>query len=173
MVNPARAAAVAGLPVGEMLPLLLNPFWANLDPKILAWPKDFFIYGVEFLPLPNNTTQRQTFQIQSDSHFLVMAGVGKVTSTDDTTTFLTDVPQLYRIFDAGSGREVMNLAIHYNNLFGTAQLPAYWPYPKIFKANTTVEVEGQNLDTVNDRNVRLAFWGFKLFRGQGYKVVLD
>jgi hypothetical protein len=45
---------------------------------------------------------------------------------------------------------------------GTAQLPTYWPMPKIFRANSTISTTVQNLEAT-DRNVRIAYLGFKVF----------
>lgn len=171
MANSGKAGGVANYPSGRALPLLLNPFWANLPPAVISLPKDFFVYGVEFLPLGASATANQQFDVQSDSAFLILAGVGVVTDTANTV-FSANVPQLVTIRDEGSGRNVFNIAQHFGNVFGTAQLPAYWTYPKILKPKTTVDVELQNLEATA-RNVRIGFWGFKLFKGPGWKEMLE
>jgi hypothetical protein len=70
---------------------------------------------------------------------------------------------LVTIFDAGSGRQLFDRPQHMDNLAGTAQLPSYWPMPKIFRANATITTTVQNLDGANDRNTRIAYLGFKIF----------
>lgn len=169
MANTGRAAQVGGQPGGQVMPLLTNPFWANLDPKVLRMPKDFFTYGVDFLPLAAAATQTLNIQINSDGHFLIMAGVRVATDPADPTSFTANVPVLASVFDGGSGRELMDQPVHIENLFGTAQLPAYWPYPKIVKSQSTMRVTLENLDPVNGFDVRIQFLGFKLFLSQSYK----
>lgn len=162
---------VGSQPVGEMLPLAVNPFWANLDPKIFEWPKDFFVYGTDFTPINAGVTLTRSIQIRQDSHFLIMAGVRTVFQTNDETV-IANPAALVRILDSGSGREIQNRAVQIENLFGTGQLPAYWPYPKIVLANSTIEITLTNQTAGTNYHVRLDFLGFKLFKGQGYALRL-
>jgi hypothetical protein len=124
-------------------------------------PKDFFVYSAEFTPLGASTTSSFTISIQADSDFLILAGVRVVTDTGNTT-FVSNVPQLVTITDTGAGRTFMDRAVHMDNLFGTAQLPALWPYPKFVQGASALSVTLQNLDATA-RNVRLSFLGFKIF----------
>jgi hypothetical protein len=124
--------------------------------------KDFFVYSAEFLPLTASLTLTFETAIQADSDFLCVAAVRIVTATNNTTLVAVPVPELVTIFDAGSGRNLMDRAIHIDNLMGTGQLPTYWPMPKIFRANSTISTTVQNLEAT-DRNVRIAYLGFKVF----------
>lgn len=139
----------------------VNPFWGLLPPALWGETKDFFVYGTDFLPLTASATLAQDIPIQADSHYMIMAGVRTVFQTDNTT-IVANPAILVRIFDTGSGRQVQNRAVHIDNWFGTGQLPAYWPYPKIIKASSTLRVELTDLSGV-DRNVRVEFLGFKIF----------
>ena len=139
------------------------PFLGWLPRSLWRMAKDFFIYSAEFLPLPAGGTASFDTAIQSDSDFLAVAATRLVTSVDNLTLVSGPVPQLVQIFDAGSGRNLMDRAQHIDNFFGTGQLPSYWPMPKIFRANATITTTVQNLDGVNDRNVRLSYLGFKIF----------
>ena len=113
------------------------------------------------MPLSSVVGQVSDIQIQADSHFMIMAGVREV--RDDTNaTIVTNPPELVRILDAGSGRELTNQSLPIDNLFGTAQLPSYWPYPKIIKASSTLSTFLDNLEAT-DRNVRISYLGFKIF----------
>ena len=142
----------------------LNPFFGLLPQALWNNAKDFFIYGTDFLPLAAGATQTNEIAIESDSDFLRVAGVRVVTDTANTT-FIADVPQLVTLFDSGSGRRMVNRAVHMDNLFGTAQLPSYWPFPKLMPRASTLSVQVQNLDGANARNVRVSFLGFKIFGG--------
>lgn len=137
------------------------PFLGWLPRKLWRRAKDFFVYSAEFLPLPASETATFETAIQADSDFLAVA-VTRVVTDVANLVFSVDVPELVTIFDAGSGRNLMDRAIHIDNLMGTARLPSYWPMPKIFRANSTITTTVQNLEAVA-RNVRIAYLGFKVF----------
>ncbi len=139
----------------------ISPFLGWLPRALWRRAKDFFVYTAEFLPLSASATQTFEIAIQADSDFVIVAGVRVVTTTDNLTV-QTFVPELVRILDTGSGRELTDRAVHIENWFGTAQLPAYWPYPKVIRASSTLQTTLQNLEA-NDRNARLSYLGFKVF----------
>lgn len=137
------------------------PFLGWLPRKLWRRAKDFFVYSAEFIPLAASITGTFETAIQADSDFLCVAVTRLVTAVDNTT-FVANVPELVTIFDAGSGRNLMDRAIHIDNIMGTGQLPTYWPMPKIFRANSTITTTVQNLEATA-RNVRIAYLGFKVF----------
>src|SRR4051812_9876066 len=92
--------------------------------------KDFFVYSTEFLPLASGATTTNNINTQADSDFLVLAGVRTYFATDNIT--LAQAAAMVTISDAGAGRSFMDRSVHIDNLFGTAQLPAFWPYPKFW-----------------------------------------
>lgn len=161
MANPTKAARVGASPAGGAAPQL-GPFFGLLPRKLLRRLKDFFVYTAEFLPLAAGGTATVNTAIQADSDFLIVA-VTRVVTDIANTTFLANVPQLVTITDAGSGRNLMDRAVHMDNLIGTAQLPSYWPYPKLIRASGTLNTTVQNLDGANARNVRISYLGFKVF----------
>jgi hypothetical protein len=123
--------------------------------------KDFFVYSADFVPIAVSATE--TFQIntQADSDFVVLAGVR--TAFDSTqATVVANMPALVTISDAGAGRSFMDRAVHIDNLFGTAQLPLIWPYPKFWSGGSSIAVTLQNL-VATARVVRISFLGFKVF----------
>jgi len=162
MAQQQTIKQVGAYPIAHVLPPV-NPFLGLIPKKYWKRIKDFFIYATDFVPLANSQTLTQPIQIQNDSDFLIMAGVYVETSTDNVTTFINPSPLMVTITDSGSGRQLMNTPIHINNLFGTAQLPAIWPFPKVIPAGASLNTQLVNLDTVNSRNVRIAYWGFKIF----------
>jgi hypothetical protein len=151
-----------GTPAGGIQPGPVPPGIFRLIPaKYRNKVKDFFGYAADFLPLTASLTQTQNISIQSDSDFLIVAGVAVVTTTDNLTR-LTFVPQLVQLFDSGSGRQFFNQPTHYHNVYGTAEQPAYWTFPKLMTRSATLSVQHQNLEAVS-RNVRVIFLGFKIF----------
>jgi hypothetical protein len=133
----------------------------SIPPKFQHRLKDMFAYVADFLPLTASLTQTQPISIQSDSDFVIVAGVAVVTDTANAVR-ITFVPQLVQLQDQGSGRNLFSSQTHFNNVFGTAEEPAYWPQPKVLIRGSTFAVQLQNLEATN-RNVRIAFMGFKVF----------
>ena len=150
--NPAPLAQVA---------TPMNPFLGLLPVEMWDKQKDYFIYSIEFLPLAASGSATAQVNIQSDSHFLIELITGVVTDVTNAT-FLANVPELVNLTDSGSGRNFFDKPVHWNNLFGTAQLPGVLPFPKIINAGSTLTVGLTNLEATA-RNVRISFIGFKVF----------
>jgi len=162
MANQTATKPKGAYPSAHILPPV-NPFLGLIPKKYWKRLKDFFSYNDDYTPLGAGATLPQSIQIQNDSDFLIMAGVFVMTTTDNTTTFFANAPVTVQITDSGSGRNIMNKATHINNLFGSATLPAIWPFPKLIPAGATLTTTLVNLDGANARNVRIAYWGFKIF----------
>lgn len=162
---PTKALGAAQITNGELLEALrqLNPLYNMLPRGTWSFPRDFFSYGNEVVPLAVLTTTTTTIQIQADSDFLIVAGV---LDTRDGATGLVSVPTpplLVRITDSGSGRELQSNVQPIGNLFGTGQLPAYWPFPKFIKRSSTLSTAIENLDGALAFNVRYSYLGVKIF----------
>lgn len=136
------------------------PFWFPIEGRNLAL--DYFAYGTDFEPLAASATTTRAIQINSDSAFMVLSATMVETATNNTT-FLANRPLLVSLSTGGAALNLSNTPIHADNWFGTAEQPKYWDVPKILLPNTTFNVQLQNLEAT-DRNVRVAFHGFKLFR---------
>lgn len=162
-MQPSKQQRTRGQPIPQGYVPSVSPFFGLLPPELWKRVKDFFVYSVDFLPLAAGAVQAADIAIQADSDYLIVAGVRTVTDTANTTLVAGPVPQLVTITDTGSGRNLQNQAAHIDNLFGTGQLPSYWPFPKLIPAASTLSTTLQNLDGVNDRNVRISYLGFKVF----------
>lgn len=141
------------------LGLVPREFW-NVE-------KTFFVYEQDFLPLGASATTFGNIQIQQDSHFLAVAGVALVTNTTDTTVInsesnATMSSKLVLITDVGPGMPLSNVPVPLENMFGTAQRPAVWPIPKLFRAGGTIGTQIQNL-IATAHNVRISFWGIRIY----------
>ena len=135
------------------------PFWFPNGAKNLA--VDYFAYGTDFVPLAASGTSTNPIAINSDSAFFVLSAVGIETATDNTT-FLTQHPLLVQLSEGGGARNFFNTPLHFDEVFGSAELPMVWPLPKLLLPNSTLNVTLQNLEATA-RNVRVAFHGFKIF----------
>lgn len=136
------------------------PFWFPPEARQLAL--DYFVYGTDFAPLSASATTTRAIQINSDSAFMILSATMVETDTGNTT-FLANRPLLVTLTTGGAALSLSNTPIHADNWFGTAEQPKYWDVPKILLPNTTFNVQLQNLEAT-DRNIRVAFHGFKLFR---------
>jgi hypothetical protein len=149
-------------------PLLAPNWFLGLVPREF-WNvhKTFFIYEADFVPIGALATASVNTQIQNDSHFLCIAGIGLV--TDNTGVTVINSPsnanssgKLTQIIDVAAGYPLSPVVIPLENLFGSAQLPAMWAIPKLFRKGTTIQTVLQNL--VNTaHNVRLSYWGIRLY----------
>jgi hypothetical protein len=151
------------IPVAQVLDAITAgrfPWWYPDGARGLA--VDAFVNAVDFTPLVAGGTQTQTINIPNDSAFVILSAELVATDTANTV-FLAQAPVLSDLSDAGSGRHFSNTPVHVSNWFGTAQLPNYWQVPKIIAPNSAFNVTLQNLDLVNNRNIRVAFTGFKIF----------
>ena len=155
-------------PAGLPYPSLMS-YAAILPPPLLTAPKDFFVYGCEFLPLAASAVKASaTFQVQEDSAFLIVAAARLYLTNADAIIASDQALALVNVIDSGSGRSLIAQTTAGNdspidNWFGTGKNPAYWPFPKILRPNSVVTVQLTNLEATA-RNYRISFIGFKIFR---------
>jgi len=149
-VNATRQGAL--LPYGDLIP-----------PWVLERARDFFAFGLNYLPLTLSTTQTQAFAVDGDADFLLTCISGFATSAAAPQTEQATIPALISISDTGSGRLFQNTPLHIENLIGSGQLPGFLPYPKLIPAASVVSVTLTSLDAAASWNIRLAFSGFKIF----------
>lgn len=155
-----------GIPHAQ--PIMAPNWFLGLVPREL-WNvyKTFFVYEQDFVPLNASQTTVGNIQIQNDSHFLVVAGVALVTDVTNTTVINAESNanasgKLLLITDVGAGAPLSQVPIPLENMFGTAQRPAVWPIPKLFRKGGTIATQIQNL-IATAHNVRLSFWGIRIY----------
>ena len=174
-------AAQPGVPQAQ--PLLAPNWFLGLVPRQF-WNvyKTFYVYELDFAnavaggaPQGNggaavaaNGTSNGTVQVEAGSHFLAIAGCAIVTTTDNLTLVYgagstTPAQKLVQITDTGSGQPLSNVPAPLDNFFGSGMLPAVWAIPKLFAAAGGIGVTVQNLATATAHNVRLSFWGVRIY----------
>jgi hypothetical protein len=102
-----------------------------------------------------------SFTVDGDSDFVTTELRGAV-YTASYAAIVANPAILVDVIDSGSGRSPFSQPVLFDNLFGTAQRPGTLPYPKLFRANSTVNVELSN-QVATAYVVELAFVGFKVF----------
>lgn len=158
-MNAGQAARAASGSAATLYSQLL-PSWVRTRAK------DFFVWSVDWegaTPLAAATTAPRTFQVDADASALLVAVNGTVTDAGLFTLPVGATPIKLEIRDTGSGRYFQNVAVMWDNLVGTAQLPGFLPFPKFVPRSSSVNVSAQNLDAANAWDVHLSFLGFKVF----------
>ena len=159
------AAPIISLNGNLTVPALYTDY---LPSELMGAPRDFFVYSVDFLSIAAaGGTGTETFTVQNDSDFLIVAVNGVATDPAAEETLRATSALTIQFVDSGSGRQLQNRAQGYNNVVGTAQLPAYWPFPKFVDRASDFTTTIVNNDTANATRVRLSFLGFKIFSFTG------
>lgn len=112
-------------------------------------------------PLAADDTEPQSFTTDRDSWWVGLAGVA---TSRDTATFaiVADRPMTVEINASSGGRDFQSAAEDFDNVFGTAQLPAVWGAPFFVKPSSTIRITLFNL-VATARLVRVSLMGFKIF----------
>lgn len=142
--------------------IIADELEARLPPQWRNRVKDAFFLTGSLIPLAASATTPITMQIQSDSDFVILGAAAVVTNTANTTR-LTFIPQLVTMLTATSGRQFQTEATHFHNVYGTAEEPCWWKQPKLLAAGGQFVVTHTDQSAIAS-NVRVCFYGFKLFR---------
>ena len=128
----------------------------------MAVLRDWFTYTAEFLPLNANAAQNVSVPIQADSDFMLTGLSGTVKALVTSEVVIAAPAVTIRLESTGTGRNMMDRPVPWNNLVGTAERPFLLPSPHTLKANSTLLVALTELGG-NARQVRIAFLGYKIF----------
>lgn len=130
------------------------------------YARDPFFYTAERLPLAANASESFQIQIQADSDFLLAELTGVVKDLDANETAIVNPAILIEILSSASGRILMDRAVAWSALVGTAERPYILPAPKTFPANSQITINFTN-QTAATKRVRLTLHGYKLFANVG------
>lgn len=128
---------------------------------------DFYTYGAYITGLAVATSQTTSIQIEADSDFEIIkltydAFVDIDTAVEAASRSIPAVNIL--LTDTGSGRQLMNIPIPVDALFGTAELPFILPKSKILYSRAVLAITFYNLSAslAYDR-IAINFHGRKIF----------
>jgi len=127
--------------------------------------EDFFTYEVDIAGLVNGTTAPAAILIDAQSDFLwqkacFLADIAAAIQTDSSRV----VPLCsILITDGTSQRQLMQSAMPIPSLFGTGNLPFILPVPRVFTAQSQVQLSVANFSVGTTYNLRLSFIGLKRF----------
>lgn len=132
-------------------------------PPVDGRTRDAFFITMEST-IAFGATDIQRFTMDNDADYLIVTAVGDVRDNTAPQTRMTDPAISVLIAQSQSGRAIMNIATHWANLFGTAQLHYNFPAPKFLAGGTTISLTLTNLLTAGTTyRARVTFWGYKLF----------
>lgn len=138
---------------------------ANDPEKVDRTRRDFYIYTAESLALAAAGNSNTIINIESDSNFLLQkfsyqADIAAAAFTANTRPIPNVTIQL---IDSGSGRQLMQNPVPVSSFMGDGQLPFILPNPRLFLANSTIQIAFANFDTAVTYNIRLSFIGYKIY----------
>ena len=123
--------------------------------------KQRFSQSLLWDPLPASAALADTFTADSDAWFIGLQA--KATSRDvGTFAAQADRPFTVTMRASAGGRDFQSQAEDFDNVFGTAQLPAVWGAPLFIKPSSTINITLTNL-VATDRLVRISISGLKVF----------
>lgn len=131
--------------------------------------RSMYDYATQFLPLTASATATNEIQLKTDSYFLVLMGLATVTDTSDAVIAATAAsnvpfnnPFLVTLSDSASGDTKSNISIAFDNLYGNARYPFYWPVPWLLDPGAVLQTKLENL-LGTDRRVRIVYRGVRIF----------
>lgn len=146
--------------------MLMQNLWEQSKAGIIEL--DPFDYSA-FFPIATFTagaTLPINVNINADSDFVIRYGM--IAAYAAGPAFVVNPFYTVTLFDTGSGRALMDQAIHAGSIFGDGRLPFIWPEPKLIKASSVVVVTLTNGDAAA-ANVFVTFGGFKVFHLSSYQ----
>lgn len=135
-----------------------------LPPELANNARDYFAYPIDFTATiagPGSATATQSFN--DDSWFLQIGINGRVTSDANFETVIADPAATIRLEDESAGRNLQAAPIAYANTVGTAQLPYFLPYPKLWTRGAVAALTLANLGATAFTSARFSLYGFKIF----------
>ncbi len=159
------SAPITSLNGNLVVPALYTDY---LPSELMGMPRDFFAYGVDFLNIAlGGGTGTEVFTVQNDSDFLIVQVNAVVVDPTAEEVERPGSALTIAFTDSGSGRQLQNRAMGFNNVVGTAQLPSYFPFPKFVDRASDFSTTIVNNGTAEAVRVRLSFLGFKIFSFTG------
>jgi hypothetical protein len=107
-----------------------------------------------------------TIPIQSDAHFIWVAGVMNSNAASGAGTFqgagVNRGGALIQVTDGSTNRQLSNVQVPANCLFGSAQRPFVLPLRKLFKANSPIGINATDTTNTTTQVIDFVFCGFKV-----------
>ncbi len=131
----------------------------------MAISKDFFVYSTGRFAVAAGVAVTQNIAIQADADFEIIkvAFAADVAAAAITNNSYPIPNATILITDSGSGRQLMNVAVALESLFGIGKEPFILPQPRILSARSNIAITVTSFEAVNTNNITLSFIGNKIF----------
>lgn len=162
MSSPATRQLWQQMQADPNLPIspALNPFLYTLPRELWNKVKEPWEPAVN-VALGASLPGQGSFQVDGNSWFCIMGAIATVRDTTNATV-ITSTPELVQIEIQSSGEKFFSEPTDFLNVFGTAQEPAWWSFPRICNPASVVQISLTNLEATA-RNVRMLFKGFRIW----------
>lgn len=143
--------AAAGNMLGLMALRQAQYDTAGLYPSYNVMPYWYGLQKINTDNIPANTTVQGSIKITAEASFVCT----------DLRAVATGNLRIFARVDA-SDRQLMNQAMHINNVCGTAQRPGFLAKPWLIPANSTLTFDFSDISG-QDNTIELTLNGFKLY----------
>lgn len=129
--------------------------------------KEFFVYSATFTALAAGTTATAQIPVQADSDFVLekMTYFAHLAGAAQTAATRVIPNWTLQITDTGSNRLLSDFQIFIPAMFGTGEIPFILPQPKVFRANSVIQLNVTSAEAANAYTLQVAFVGHKIFYG--------
>lgn len=105
-------------------------------------------------------------QIDAAAPFMIVSQTYDANTANAARTMSSFVVPNIRVLltDTGSNRQLMDVAVAVEAIFGTGQFPYVLPVPKLMMANSQLQVTATNHDAAAGYNLSLYFHGYKIYK---------
>ncbi len=104
--------------------------------------------------------------IQADAHFIWVAGVMNSNAATTTSSFqgagVNRGGSMVQVTDGSTNRQLSNVQVPADCLFGSAQRPFVLPLRKLFRANSSIGINATDTTNTATQVTDFVFCGFKV-----------
>jgi len=131
----------------------------------VAYVTDFFVYTSARIALAPAANVGSNIIIQADSDFFLesLNYYADINGAAVTYNSLVIPNVTLIITDTGSGRQLMNGAVPVPAICGNGMQPYRLREPKLFKANSTIQLQITSFEAANTDYIQFALIGQKIF----------
>lgn len=153
-----------GIPLSDWNVSPYRPQYFEIDNTLYRLTQDPFEYSWEWVPLAASSTGTPVItNILSDSDFVAVVGVASIFANDAARAAIQNHDVTIAITDQGSGRFISDKPVSLRHWFGEPNNPFVLTPPKLFTANSSVQITA-----INNSNVavviRATFAGYKAYK---------
>lgn len=143
-----------------------NPMGVGGAGAAPQFSQDYYVYGVTIAALAAGVTNTQNIQVQADSDFeWIMSTVsGNLHGSAEPWLDTSIIPVTLLVTDAGSGRQLEQLAVPITTVAGTGKQPFILPVSRRFKSKSSITLAFTSFSASQWDNIFFNMIGRKIFQ---------